>query len=88
MFNPSHPGEVLKEYIEGLSVTDVAEKLGVSRVTLSRVLNGKASISAEMAIRLGQALNTNPKLWLGMQADYDLWKAEQNSHIHLKPLFA
>lgn len=78
MFNPPHPGEVLREYLpEGMQVTEVAEKLGVSRVTLSRVLNGRAAISADMALRLEAALGTSASLWIGMQADYDLWQARQ-----------
>lgn len=78
MFNPPHPGEVLREYLpKGMQVTEVAEKLGVSRVTLSRVLNGRAAISADMALRLEAALGTSASLWIGMQADYDLWQARQ-----------
>ncbi|WP_197494404.1 HigA family addiction module antitoxin [Gallibacterium genomosp. 3] len=85
MYNPAHPGEVLREYLDGISVTEAAEKLGVSRVALSRVLNGKAAISAEMAIRLGQALNTAPIFWLNMQSEYDLWQIEQRCNIHIQP---
>ena len=59
------------------SVVDAAKHLGVSRVTLSRVLNGSASISADMAIRLSHALGTTPDLWAGMQSQYDLWKASK-----------
>jgi addiction module HigA family antidote len=79
MFNPPHPGEVLQEYLpEGVSVTEAAQKLGVSRQALSAILNGRAGISAEMAVRLSQALGTTPDLWLGMQMQYDLWQAKQN----------
>lgn len=88
MYNPPHPGLVIREYIDGMSVTDVAQRLGVSRVALSRILNGKASISAEMAVRLGQALNTSPEMWLSMQANYDLWQIEQNQSFDITPLFA
>lgn len=78
MFNPPHPGEVLREYLpEGMQVTEAAQKLGVSRVTLSRVLNGRASISADMALRLEVALGTGAGMWIGMQADYDLSQARQ-----------
>ncbi|EGY34504.1 plasmid maintenance system antidote protein, XRE family [Aggregatibacter actinomycetemcomitans serotype e str. SC1083] len=89
MHNPPHPGELLKEYIDGVSVTEVAQKLGVSRVTLSRILNGKAGITPEMAVRLSELLNTTtPKLWLGMQADYDLWQIEQQHAVfNIQPLF-
>jgi addiction module HigA family antidote len=75
MFNPPHPGQVLKEFLAGRSVSSVAEHLGVTRVTLSRVLNGRAGISADMALRLSEALGTSPELWVGMQAQYDLWNA-------------
>ena len=79
MFNPPHPGEVLKElYLpEGMSVSEAAKKLGVSRQTLSAIINGRAGISAEMAMRLSKALGTSPDLWLGMQMKYDLWQAKQ-----------
>lgn len=74
MHNPPHPGKVLREYLGALSVTEAAKHLGVTRVSLSRVLNGAAGISAEMALRLSEALGTNPELWLGMQSQYDLWQ--------------
>lgn len=78
MFNPPHPGDVLREYLPGdMHVTEVAQRLGVSRVTLSRVLNGHAAISADMALRLEAAMGTSASMWIGMQADYDLWLARQ-----------
>jgi addiction module HigA family antidote len=70
----------------GLSVTDAAEQLGVSRVTLSRMINGHAAISAEMAIRLGQWLGDGPEIWLRQQLQYDLWQAEQKNTVRIKPL--
>lgn len=78
MHNPPHPGTVLREWIpEGLSVTQAAADLHVSRVSLSKILNGKAGISADMAIRLSRWLGTSPDLWIGMQAQYDdLWQAQ------------
>ncbi len=79
MHNPPHPGEVLKElYLEplGLSVTRLAEHLGVRRATMSDIINAKASVSSIMAIRLGKAFNTTPLLWLEMQTQYDLWQAQ------------
>jgi len=79
MFNPPHPGAVLQEYLpEGTSVTEAAQKLAVSRQSLSAILNGRAGISAEMAVRLSKALGTSADLWLGMQMQYDLWQAKQN----------
>ena len=89
--NPPHPGETLKEDVLpalGLSVTDAAEQLGVSRVTLSRVLNGKAAISAEMAIRLSQWLGGNAEVWLREQLQYDLWHARKKTKVKVKPAVA
>jgi addiction module HigA family antidote len=79
--NPPHPGEVLwglDMQPAGLSINAVAEKLGVDRKTISRIVNGRASISAEMAVLLGKAFKTSPALWLNMQAAYDLWHASQS----------
>ena len=75
--NPPHPGKVLRDYLGGMSITDTAKHLGVTRATLSRILNGSAGISAEMALRLSEALGTSPELWIGMQAQYDLWQASK-----------
>ena len=80
MHNPPHPGEVLKELcLEplGLSVTEAAEALGVSRKTLSSILNGRAGISPEMAIRLSMAFGTSAESWLNQQSMFDLWQVEQ-----------
>lgn len=87
MHNPAHPGEVLKEYIEGFSITEVAQKLDVTRVALSRIINGKAAVSPEMALKLGKLLKTTPEFWLTMQANYDLWQAEQRTEFNIEPLF-
>ncbi len=78
--NPPHPGEVLwglDMQPAKLTVKAVAERIGVDRKTLSRIINGRASITATMAILLGKAFNTTPALWLNMQASYDLWHAAQ-----------
>lgn len=77
MHNPPHPGEVLRDYLGGVSITVAAGHLGVTRAALSRILNGKAGISAEMALRLSEALGTSPELWIGMQAQYELWEASK-----------
>jgi antitoxin HigA-1 len=80
MHNPPHPGEVLKELcLEplGLSVTRAAEALGVSRKTLSAILNGRAGISPEMALRLSKAFGTSPESWLNQQMHYDLSVTER-----------
>lgn len=75
MYNPPHPGEVLRDYLGDTTVTEAAMKLGVNRVTLSRVVSGAAGISADMAYRLAAALGTSPELWAGMQLQYDLYQA-------------
>jgi addiction module HigA family antidote len=77
MHNPAHPGEILREQMGDMRVTVLAEHLGVSRVTLSRLLNGNAGISADMALRLSEAFGTTPDLWLNMQTQYDLWQASK-----------
>ena len=77
MFDPPHPGSVLRDYLGEISVTAAATHLGVTRAALSRVLNGSAGISAEMALRLSEALGTSPELWAGMQSQYDLWQASK-----------
>ena len=79
MHNPPHPGEVLRDGVfneASISITDFAARLGVTRATLSRVLNGKAAISADMSLRLAAALGGSAQSWLHMQANYDLWRAE------------
>lgn len=88
MHNPPHPGETLKEDVLpalGLTVTEAALQLGVARVTLSRMINGRAAISADMAIRLAQWLGGSAEIWLRLQLQYDLWHAEKNSKIKIKP---
>jgi addiction module HigA family antidote len=77
MYNPAHPGKILANYVKGRSVTDVARHLGVTRPALSRVLNGKAGISADMALRLSEASQTDADLWLRLQAQRDLWVASK-----------
>ncbi len=81
MHNPPHPGEILKALcLEplGVSVTDAAEALGVSRKTLSSILNGRSGISPEMAVRLSIAFDTSAESWLNQQTQFDLWHAEQS----------
>ena len=81
MHNPPHPGLIIKELcIEplGVTITDAAKALGVSRKTLSSIINGKAGISPEMAVRLSIAFNTSSESWMNQQSQYDLWQAEQH----------
>ena len=82
MFNPPHPGKTLKEDVLpalGLNVTEAAAQLGVTRAAFSRVLNGRAAISPEMALRLegwlGEGNGGRADIWIAQQAAYDLWKA-------------
>ncbi len=92
MHNPPHPGEIIKELcLEplGISVTAAAEGLGVSRKTLSAILNGRAGISPEMAVRLSIAFDTSSESWLNQQSQYDLWQAEKSrDSLHVNRLSA
>ena len=95
MHNPPHPGLTLRDDVLpalGLSVTDAAQQLDVARVTLSRVLNGRAAISPEMALRseawLGVENGGEARLWLAEQSAYDVWQTEQrfkSAPMHVKP---
>ena len=81
MHNPPHPGEVLLELCLkplGLTVTKAADALGISRKTLSSILNGRAGISPEMAVRLSLAFDTTAESWMNQQTQYDLWHAERS----------
>jgi len=85
MMNPPHPGELLREDVItalGLSITETADRLGMSRVALSRVLNGRAAISPDLALRLEMAGVSTARAWLAMQVNYDLAQAK----LHPQPL--
>jgi len=87
MFNPPHPGEMLREFLpEGVTVQDVAGRLGVSRVQLSRLLNGRSALSADMAIRVGLLTGTTPESWLSGQMKWDLWQRSQTPPPAVEPL--
>jgi antitoxin HigA-1 len=88
MFNPPHPGQVLRQYLGKVTVTDAARHLGVTRASLSRILNGSVGISAEMALRLSEALDTSPELWTGMQTQYDLWQVSRKKRKKISRLVA
>ena len=77
MFNPPNPGKVLREYLGEMDVTTAAKRLHVSRTTLSRILNGASGISADMSLRLSDALGTHDSLWYEMQMGYDIWQASK-----------
>ncbi len=88
---PTHPGRILKkDYLEPLSITikDMATVLGVSRKTLSKVINERGTVTPDMALRLSRAFDTSPDLWLSLQKNYDLWHASHNSEAwkSVKPI--
>lgn len=90
MKNPPHPGELLREDVIaelGLTVTEAAERLSMSRVALSRVLNCKAAISPDLAIRLERAGVSTARVWLAMQVNYDLAQAMKRPQPSVKSLF-
>ena len=81
MHNPPHPGEIIREFcVEALNinVTEAAKALGITRKTLSALLNGRAGISPEMALRLSKVFGRSPEGWLKLQLQYDLWKTKQS----------
>jgi addiction module HigA family antidote len=84
MHNPPHPGEVIREFLGDMTVSAAANHLGVGRVTFSRVLNGKAAVSPEMAVRLAAAFGTSsPEVWLRMQAKYDLSQVQKRNRVRV-----
>ncbi|WP_029146687.1 HigA family addiction module antitoxin [Methylophilus sp. 5] len=87
--NPAHPGEVLREFLPSdVSVTEIAKRMGVSRVQLSRLLNARAILTAEMAIRISILTSTSAESWLKNQMYWDLWQAEQQPRPKIEPLAA
>ena len=89
MHNPPHPGELLRDEVIAtldLTVTEAASRLAMSQVALSRVLNGRAAISADLAVRLEQAGASTARVWLAMQVNYDLWSAKQRAQPHVRRL--
>ena len=89
MKSPPHPGELLREDVLaplGLSVTEAAERLGMSRVALSRVLHGRAAISPDLAVRLERAGASTARAWLAMQSNYDLAQAMERDQPPVRPL--
>ena len=85
IFNPAHPGEVLKDYLGDITVAEASRRLGVTRAHLSRILNGRAGISASMSLRLSAALRTSPDFWLKMQIQHDLWQEQQKKQPKIQP---
>jgi len=90
MHNPAHPGEIIQEYMEGLGliVAGLAAHLKTTRANLSRMIHGKTGVSAEMAVRLSEAFGTSHKVWIRLQANYDLAKAMRGRRIKIARLAA
>jgi addiction module HigA family antidote len=90
MHNPSHPGKIVQEYMEGLglTVTALAAHLKITRANLSRMIHGKTGVSAEMAVRLSEAFGTSPEVWIRLQANYDLAKAMRGRRVKIARLAA
>src|SRR5262245_35847800 len=91
MHSPAHPGEILVDlYMDeiGLSITKAADGLGVSRKHLSAIVNGRAPITLDMAVRLAAAFETAPDVWINLQAQYDIWQARQQTPPKVKNLAA
>jgi len=89
MKNPNHPGDIVRDCLDelGVSVTDGAKALGVTRATLSRLINRKAGVSAEMAVRLEKAIGSTAGFWLRLQLNYDLARVQaQSGKIHARRL--
>ena len=87
MHNPIHPGLIIRDDVLPelqLTVNEAAEQLGVSRVTLSRVINGRSAITVEMALRVGKWVGNGPEIWLRMQGQYDLWQAKKKGDVKVK----
>ena len=84
IFNPAHPGEVLRDYLGQMSVAEAAARLGVTRAHLSRILNGHGGVSAPMSLRLAAALGTSPEFWLKMQMQYELWHAQREQRPKIR----
>lgn len=83
--DPAHPGEVLRDYLGDLTIAEAAKRLGVTRAHLSRILNGHASVTASMSLRLAAASGTSPDFWAKMQLNYDLWQARKQKQPKVKP---
>lgn len=89
---PKHPGDILKEdYLKPLSITiqNMASTLGISRKTLSKIVNGRGTVTPDIALRLSRAFDTTPDLWLNLQKNYDLWHAAHDSILwqNVQPVF-
>lgn len=86
MYDPAHPGEILAELMAGRTVTEVAKHLRVTRAALSRLLNGKAGVSADMALRLSEAFGVDAEHWLRLQVQRDLWVASRKRRKKIRSM--
>ena len=89
MHDPSHPGEILRElYLKpmGVTITEAADALGVTRKHISAIVNGRAPVTPDMAMRLAVTFATEPELWVNLQAQYDLWTVSKKARPKVKPL--
>jgi len=87
MHNPAHPGEILREYLGDIQVGEAARRLRIARSTLSRLINGRSSFTAAMALRLSDAFGTEPGMWLDLQQQYDLWHASRRKRPKVEKFF-
>lgn len=88
MYNPASPGELLREFLGTRTATDLAAHIGVTRATISRILNGRTAITVDLSIRLGQALSLSPDFFSKAQLQYDLWVESQKKRRKIRPLAA
>lgn len=88
MHNPASPGELLKEFLGRTTVTELARRIGVARATVSRILNGRTSVTVDLSIRLGLALELSPDFFSKAQLQYDLWVELQRKRPKIRPLAA
>ncbi|HEY4712744.1 MAG TPA: HigA family addiction module antitoxin [Aquirhabdus sp.] len=95
MYNPAHPGKLIEEYINGLkeegvsiSISQLAKHIGVTRATMSRIVNGHQAVTPDIALRLKDALGISPELLLKMQMGRDLWEGQQRVRPIITPIYA
>ena len=88
MHNPASPGELLREFLGDITISQLAEHIGVARATISRILNGRTAVTTDLSIRLGQALSLSPDFFSKAQLQYDLWIESQKKRPKIKPLAA
>lgn len=88
MYNPASPGELLKEFLGTRTTAALAAHIGVSRATISRILNGRTAVTTDLSIRLGEALSLSPDFFAKAQLQYDMWIESQKKRSRIKPLAA